>query len=169
MDGYPSGSRTGVVRLPDGGSPPAGPETPIHQKDTKNTHAAGKPALPACPHEDLMDLYRKHLPELPQPRRSLWAGKNAEAMRARWRWALTAHKDGGERYATTAAEALGFFEEFFAHVSRSDFLSGRSGKWSGCDLGWLMNANNFAKVVQGNYDNREAAAPVRTPMLAAAA
>ena len=43
---------------------------------------------------------------------------------------------------------------FFAYVSRSDFLTGRSGKWTNCDLGWLMKADNFAKVVQGNYENR---------------
>jgi hypothetical protein len=117
--------------------------------------------LPLCPHLDLMDLYGKHLPELPQPRRELWSGKNAEAMRARWRWALTAEKEGGERYAKTAQEGIVFFDLFFGHVANSDFLSGRSGKWGGCDLGWLMKAENFAKVVQGNYDNKSEAVLAR--------
>lgn len=156
-DPHPSASRTGVVREPDGSSPPAGPDTSIHQIDTSKTGTADKPAdLPECPQLELLSLFGKHLPDLPQPRRALWAGKNADAMRARWRWVLTAKKDSGERYASTREEAIAFFGDFFAHVAKSDFLCGRSSsKWS-CDLGWLMKADNFAKTVQGNYDNREA-------------
>lgn len=110
--------------------------------------------LPTCPHETLIDLFGKHLPTLPQPKKELWSGKNAEAMRTRWRWVLTAKKKTGEPYATTAPEALDWFSRFFGYVATSDFLSGASGKWTGCDLGWLMKADNFAKVVSGNYDNK---------------
>ena len=53
------------------------------------------------------------------------------------------------------AEFAGFFDRFFAYVARSDFLTGRNGKWQGCDLGWLVKAANFAKVVSGNYEARE--------------
>lgn len=74
-------------------------------------------------------------------------------MRARWRWVMTAVKDDGERYATNTEEAVEFFARFFEHVAGSDFLCGRAGKWS-CDLGWLMKPDNFAKVIQGNYDNK---------------
>jgi uncharacterized protein YdaU (DUF1376 family) len=117
----------------------------------------GKPVLPDCPHLLLLDLFAKHLPDLPQPKPELWAGKNAEAMRARWRWVLTARRSSsGKRYAANGEEALDWFDRFFGYVSKSDFLTGRSGKWAGCDLGWLMKADNFAKVVQGNYENREA-------------
>lgn len=153
----------GVVREADGSSPAAGPDTSIHQEDTKDTSdmsTTGKPAVPECPHRELLARFGNRLPELPQPRRELWGGKNAEAMRARWRWVLTAEKDGGERYATTADEAIGFFDRLFEYVAGSDFLCGRSGKWS-CDLGWLMKADNFAKVVQGNYDNKPVAAAAK--------
>lgn len=54
------------------------------------------------------------------------------------------------------AGALDWFDRFFAYVARSDFLTGRSSKWA-CDLDWLMKADNFAKVVQGNYENKETA------------
>jgi hypothetical protein len=113
-------------------------------------------ALPDCPHLRMLDLFANHLPELPQPKPELWHGKNAEAMRARWKWVLTAKRTSGKRYATTVDEALGWFERFFQRVAGSDFLTGRNGKWA-CDLGWLMKADNFAKVVQGNYENKEAA------------
>lgn len=115
-----------------------------------------KPAIPACPHLKLIELYGRYLPELPQPKPELWDGKNAQAMRARWRWLLTATKRSGERYATNEAEGLAWFDRFFRYVAKSDFLTGRNGRWMNCDLGWLMNQTNFAKVVQGNYENREA-------------
>ena len=113
--------------------------------------------LPTCPHETLIDLFSENLPTLPQPKKELWVGKNAEAMRTRWRWVLSAKKKSGDRYATNRDEAIAWFGRFFAHVAKSEFLSGTNGKWTGCDLGWLMKADNFAKVVSGNYDNKEAA------------
>ena len=67
---------------------------------------------------------------------------------------MTAKKKNGDRYATTKDEALAWFSRFFGYVATSDFLSGRNGKWTACDLGWLMKADNFTKVVQGNYDNK---------------
>src|SRR5690606_35925549 len=44
--------------------------------------------------------------------------------------------------------------EAFKKAESSDFLSGRSGKWSGCNCDWLINYNNFIKVIEGTYDNR---------------
>ena len=118
---------------------------------------SAKPTIPNCPHVKLIDLFGKHLPELPQPKPELWDGKNAAAMRQRWKWLLTATKRSGQRYATTEAEALDWFDRFFGYVAKSDFLTGRNGRWANCDLGWLMSQTNFAKVVQGNYENKAAA------------
>ena len=50
---------------------------------------------------------------------------------------------------------MNFFERYFGYVAKSDFLTGRDGRWSGCDLAWLVKADNFAKVLQGNYENRQ--------------
>ena len=44
------------------------------------------------------------------------------------------------------------FETVFAKAEASDFLAGRSGKWR-ASFDWLMNEANFAKVLDGNYDN----------------
>jgi DNA-binding Lrp family transcriptional regulator len=116
---------------------------------------------PPCPHGRLLDLFAELVPELPQPRRELWSSsKGADAMRQRWKWLLSATRStNGQRYATTADEGLDWFRRFFEQVAESDFLTGRSGAWAGCDLTWLMGKDNFAKVVQGNYINktREAA------------
>ena len=114
-------------------------------------------ALPHCPHGDLLDLFAEQLPTLPRPKRELWSGAREAALKARWRWVLTAKKRDGTRYATSREEALDWFKRFFAFVAESDFLTGRDGKWTACDLGWLCNETNFAKVIQGNYANKETA------------
>ncbi len=112
------------------------------------------PVLPDCPHGKILELYSKHLPELPQPRS--WDGQRAKDMRSRWRWVLTAKDTStGKRWAESEESALKIFEAIFMLVAGSDFLSGRSGKWGGADIGWLMKATNFNKVLEGNYDNRE--------------
>jgi hypothetical protein len=113
--------------------------------------------LPPCPHRKVIELYAQHLPELPQPKPEMWEGQRAKDLAARWKSILTKTRQNGERYATNEAEALDWFGRYFAHVNDSDFLSGRNGKWTGCDLGWLVKADNFAKVVQGNYENKAAA------------
>jgi hypothetical protein len=119
---------------------------------------ATKQSLPACPHLELLDIFAEQLPELPQPKPELWEGQRAKNLSARWKWCLTAKKRSGARYATTKAEALDFFRRYFGYVGKSDFLTGRDGRWSGCDLAWLVKADNFAKVLQGNYENRQEAA-----------
>lgn len=105
-------------------------------------------------------MFAMRVPELPKPRYELWKdGAGAEAMRQRWKWLLSADavREDGSRYATNAAEAVDWFGRFFDAVAASDFLTGRSGTGSKFDLSWLMKRENFIKVVQGNYENRERA------------
>jgi hypothetical protein len=109
--------------------------------------------IPNCPHQRLIDLYAQYLPEMPYP--AMWEGKNQQAMKARWRWVLTATKRGGERHATDEASGIDWFERFFAYVAKSDFLTGRTGKFTTCDLGWMMKADNFSKIVSGNYEDKD--------------
>jgi len=130
----------------------------VIQEDKSSSSAK----LPDCPHDQLIDLFAKNLPELPQPRKSLWAtGKNAPALKTRWRWVMTAKYESGaragERMATTTEEGLVWFDRFFAYVAKSDWLTGKTSSWS-ADLGWLSNSANFEKVLQGNYENQKAAA-----------
>jgi hypothetical protein len=111
--------------------------------------------VPPCPLKALVDLFVAKVPELPKPRYELWKDSTAaEHMRQRWKWVLTAKRDDGSRYAATQAEGIDWFSRFFDNVAASDFLTGRNGRWSKCDLGWLMNRENFMKVVQGNYANK---------------
>lgn len=124
----------------------------------ENPTGSSSPAEPTtCPHRAILALFSKHLPNLPQPKPELWEGQRQKNLAARWRWLLTARKSSGERYATSEAEGLDWFERFFGYVAKSDFLTGRSSDWQ-CDLGWLVKAENFTKVIQGNYENKEVTA-----------
>ena len=133
------------------------PEQKQEQKQDEEPSASAA-KLPACPHQKLLEIYAEAAAVLPQPRPEAWGGQRAKHLAARWKWVLTAtNKKTGARYAATEQEALDWFRRYFAYASESDFLSGRSGKFNGCDLAWLVNEDNFAKVIQGNYENKEAA------------
>lgn len=143
------------------GSVPANPEgnrnessltpTPKEEKEANASSSTAEP-LPACPHLKLLALFADRLPTLPQPRAELWDGAKADALRARWKWLLTAKRADGRRYAATEVEGLEWFRNFFDAVSDSDFLMARRGDFK-CSLGWLVKAENFSKVVDGNYTN----------------
>jgi len=171
--GKPSGKTTDIqeavsskqelreAKASSSASPPTEPPTPLEPAEPQG--APAKPGLPPCPYDRLLDAYGEALPMLAQPRRSLLReGKNAAAMRQRWAWVLSAkHESGdlvGQRLATTADEAVDWFGRYFTYVGQSDFLTGVNGRFTGCDIGWLMTADNFAKVLSGKYHaNLEAA------------
>lgn len=133
------------------------PETGQLSLDASGEEAQ-KPSdvLSACPYARILDAYEAALPVLPQVRRSLFLkGKNSKALRARWAWVMTAKHESGERagtrLATTIDEGVQWFGRYFDYVSRSDFLTGRSGRFTSCDIGWLVNSDNFEKVLSGKY------------------
>lgn len=94
-----------------------------------------------CPHDEIIKLYAKHLPMLSQVK--IWSEARAKHLKARWREDLKRQK-------------LDYWERFFAYVGQSDFLTGRNGQWLNCDLAWLVKSENFIKVLEGKYQNKEA-------------
>lgn len=53
------------------------------------------------------------------------------------------------------------FEEFFDMIEGSDFLSGRSGKWTGCNFDWVLKPENIKKILSGVYNDRAPKKPHR--------
>ena len=105
--------------------------------------ARQKPSTPDCPHEEIIRLWAEQLPSAIQPK--AWAGKRAEVLRSRWR-------EDKER------QSLEWWRDFFAYVAKSDFLMGRtSGNRAPFQLSldWLCKSENFLKVIEGRYDNRD--------------
>jgi hypothetical protein len=140
---------------PYAGAPPPSSPSPASPGIQASIEALPSAEPPACPTQRLLALFAELVPELPQPRRELWDGSaGADAMRQRWKWLLMASRQDGTRYAQNTEEGLDWFRRFFTSVSASDLLLGRVGKWR-ADLAWLMKKENFAKVVQGNYVNKE--------------
>ena len=127
------------------------------REDITTSMSSAKPddKFPECPHQEIINLYQQALPELPQPR--VWNDSRKKQLKARWIWILKTTKPNGDRYATNPTEAMDFFKRFFEYVSKSDFLMGRaSGNWQ-ADLAWLCKDENFAKVIEGKYENKAVA------------
>jgi uncharacterized protein YdaU (DUF1376 family) len=134
------------------------PHSSEEEKEDKSSLSGS--LIPPCPIDRLIDSYAQHLPTLAQPRRSLFkSGKSADAMRARWRWVMSEKYESGERVglrmAATLAEGVAWFDRFFSYVAKSDFLTGRDGKWTKCDLGWLMIASKFESILAEKYHQPE--------------
>jgi hypothetical protein len=125
------------------------------EKERREKRAASLAAkLPPCPHDALIDLSHQHAPSLPRTKKEFWGKKQKAAMDVCWTFVLTETKSSdGTRYAHNKEEALDYFARMFAYVERSDFLSGRNGKWTHCELAWLFTWENFRKINSGKYEN----------------
>lgn len=145
-------------------APPPPPSPPIPPAPPPSGDLLGDatemPESFPCPVKQLVVLFATKVPEMPRPRIEMWReSAGADAMRARWKWLLSsdAVREDGTRYAETPEEAIDWFSRFFDTVEASDFLTGRKSGGAKFDLAWLMKRENFMKVVQGNYANRERA------------
>jgi uncharacterized protein YdaU (DUF1376 family) len=113
----------------------------INQEEQEHTSSA-LPSDP-CPQQEIIELYQATLPMMPAVRE--WTPARAAKLRSRW-------KEKTER------QTLDWWAGFFAYVAESDFLCGRTAKPFTCNLEWLITPANFAKVIEGNYENRGVAA-----------
>lgn len=98
-----------------------------------------------CPHEQIIELWGVHFPTKPKPRMTIWKDSSgANNLRSRWKQMCTA----GEY--NTLEDGLNWWGGLLAHLSQSKFLSE---EWKNFDLRWLVKKENFAKCLEGNYDN----------------
>lgn len=91
-----------------------------------------------CPHQEIIALYHEHLPMM--TRIVSWTPTRADSLRARWRESKT-------------HQTLDFWERMFKYVAKSDFLTGKDGKWQ-ADLEWMLKESNFVKILEGKYTNK---------------
>jgi hypothetical protein len=99
----------------------------------------------ACPHREIVALYHECLPELRRVRE--WNPTRQKLLARRW-------AEDPER------QDVEWWRGFFGYVRRSPFLmgrvTGRDGRAFDCDLEWLIRPTNFAKVVEGKYEDAAA-------------
>lgn len=62
-----------------------------------------------------------------------------------------------DKHIKTMFKSLGIekITELFIAVESSDYLSGRSGKWSNCGFDWVIKESNYIKVFEGNYNRKK--------------
>lgn len=46
------------------------------------------------------------------------------------------------------------WKHLFERIERSDFLAGRTEKWTGATFDWILKPANLQKIIEGNYDNK---------------
>ncbi len=106
--------------------------------------------LPKVCHQEVIDLYHKHLPTL--RRVEVWNDTRKAYLRQRWR-EVAQELSAGKQIGSEAV--LVWFGDFFDHIGKSKFLTGRvsdkSGRAFTADLEWILKASNFAKIVEGKY------------------
>ena len=120
-------------------------ETTPTAKKPKAAKAAKEPKEPAtdCPHKKILALWNEIMPELTQPR--IWTDARATSLASRWK-----SKD-------FKADSLEFWEKLFRYIRQSDFLMGRTQspgrRPMALTLDWVCKAENFAKIIEGRYEN----------------
>ncbi len=98
---------------------------------------------PKLSNEDIVALYHSLAPSFPKV--SKLTEKRKKAIRTRCR----------------ESPDISTFETLFKKAEASDFLSGRSGRWTGCSFDWLLTEANMFKVLEGTYDNKPALSTAR--------
>lgn len=111
-----------------------------------DSQQAGKAESDSCPHEQIIAAYHELLPMGRQVK--VWSEARRTKLRARWR-------------EDKKRQSLDWWRKFFAYIAGSDFLTGRTNT-SGrapfeIDLEWIVTSDNFVKIVEGKFENREAA------------
>lgn len=91
-----------------------------------------------CPQQKIIDLYHQLLPELPKIR--VWNETSKSNLRARWK-------------SVPEFQSLDWWRGFFTNIKQSNFLMGRVGNFQ-ADLGWIVKAANFQKIMNNKYVNR---------------
>jgi hypothetical protein len=109
------------------------------QSKEEKALVASDAGRPDCPHQEIINLYHEHLPELAAIKS--WTEKRKKNLQSRWR-------------EDEKRQSLDYWKRFFVYVSQSDFLMGRKTEWR-ADLEWLVNSSNFVKVIESKYENRE--------------
>lgn len=108
--------------------------------------------FPDCPHKQILQLWKKHLPHLAQPRS--WEGSRQVNLKQRWIQASKPSAYSGEGYKTLE-KGLEWWDSFFAYIASDTKLATgfeSQGRTWRPDLEWIVNSTNFQKIIDGKYD-----------------
>jgi uncharacterized protein YdaU (DUF1376 family) len=115
------------------------PEPDIKERDTNVSLVLSAPE-PASPIAEAVRVYNETADATGWPKVQTLSPARSKALKARLR---DCGGIEGWRVAMDKGKA-------------SDFLCGRTPKvWTGCGFDWITKQANFAKLMEGNYDNRD--------------
>jgi len=89
------------------------------------------------PYQEILESYNTLCPSLPKVKQM--TDKRRKHIKAAW----VKFKGDIDKFVTV-----------FKKAEASDFLSGRNGKWTGCNFDWLITYNNMVKVLEDTYINK---------------
>lgn len=109
--------------------------------------------LPACPVQQIVDLYQATMIENPRVR--VLDDARKKSIRARWNQAAVLHGVGPFGYST-GQEGLAAWKTFFEVCAASDFLTGKAKPLPGkppfvADIDFLMSPSGFKKCLENKY------------------
>jgi uncharacterized protein YdaU (DUF1376 family) len=122
-------------------------QDPVIQEANASLSGTG---FPPCPHGKILELWKTHLPHLSQPR--TWEGARQAALRSRWNQA-SKKSSWSDGYGTTD-DGLKWWDSFLSYIASDTKLSNgfeSNGRVWHPDLPWILNATNFAKIIDGKY------------------
>ena len=130
-----TGSTSSSTSVDTTGEPQA-----VHKQECKNENndknTTEKPSAVRVPYQKILDEYHSLLPELSSVQ------IYTDARKAKVKKVYMADK---------SHQADDYYQRYFNYVKQSPFLMGQTDKPFNCNFEWLMNINNMAKVVEGNY------------------
>jgi hypothetical protein len=117
------------------------------------TGERGIKGVPACPVQQIVDLYHTHMPTNPKVR--VLDDSRKKAIRARWNQAAVLEGVGPFGYKT-GSEGLAAWKRFFEVCAASDFLIGNAKPQPGkppfvATIDFLMSPSGFKNAVENKY------------------
>ena len=106
-------------------------------KDTRQN----KVLTPACPIQEIVDLYNTKLPMLSKV--TVVNDSRKRAISARWREVVSTDKLDRQK-------GLEFFSWYFDMIGQSKFLTGKAKNWK-ADIDFLFNPAKFPRIIEGTY------------------
>jgi len=101
--------------------------------NVKNTIVGDKP--PPCPHQEIIALYNKALPELQAVISDRWSGTRAKHLQARWR-------------ESPKHQSIDFWKQFFTALRNYSWYLGQNDRGWRANLGWIVEKKNFDNLVE---------------------
>jgi hypothetical protein len=122
---------------------PNAKERPDKDTDKENIQPSSPPKAAPCKTQEIIDLFAECCPSLIQPK--VIPDSVKAKIADRWR-------------QSPKHQALEFWRKYFAYCESLDFLTGRATSARGekpfrVGLEWIVKAENFAKIINGNYSN----------------